>query len=123
MFEASPFAYALTFFLGIVLYTPILLFSSGKYKSGLKCAAAICLWLLMMTATTSLMSYINPDLLSSLMSTPGKSMQNPKSAPEQDGPSQPILPEHKRSSRKKIKSSRSRGPRQILIIVDRTVIR
>lgn len=108
MLEASPFASTLMFFLGIVLYSPILLFSSGKYKSGLKCAAAICLWLLMMTGTTTLMSYMNPNLLYSLTGTSEKTTQSPKSLRVQADPSTTSRFQHSRSGKRShIKKTKS----------------
>lgn len=61
MLENIPTQYAAIFFLGIVLYTPVLLFSTGKYKSGLKCAAATCAWLLMIVSTARLAEVIYPQ--------------------------------------------------------------
>ena len=60
---SDQMAYALAFFLGIVLYSPILLFSRERYKSGLKCAAAICLWLSSMVVTVTVLSRLNPELM------------------------------------------------------------
>src|SRR5689334_8883796 len=60
---SDQMAYALAFFLGIVLYSPILLFSRERYKSGLKCTAAICLWLSSMVVTVTVLSRLNPELM------------------------------------------------------------
>jgi hypothetical protein len=70
MLKEAPLGYALIFFLGLVLYTPVMLFSTGKYKAGLKCAASVCLWLIMMTGTLTLISRINPQMTSSFTMTP-----------------------------------------------------
>src|SRR5438034_11715076 len=68
-------AYALLFFLGIVMYNPIVLFSSGKYKAGLKCAGAICLWVIMMVSTARLLSLINPEIMDPLTTIASPSSQ------------------------------------------------
>lgn len=46
-----------------------MLFSTGKYKSGLKSAAAICVWLVMIVGTVTLLSWINPGLMARLTET------------------------------------------------------
>jgi hypothetical protein len=76
MFKEASVIYAITFFLGIVFYSPILLFSTEKYKSGLKCAAAICFWLIMMVSTVTLLFKINPELMRSL--TAGQTCETKK---------------------------------------------
>ena len=94
MFKEIPLAYAVVFFLGIALYTPILLFSTEKYKSGLKCAVAICLWLMMMIGTVTLLCHINPELMRSLGVVPFSALQEAAWASNSSSQIRPAQPSH-----------------------------
>jgi hypothetical protein len=60
MLPDLPVQYGVVFLLGIIMYTPVVLFSTGKYKSGLKCAAATCLWMLMVAASARVVALLYP---------------------------------------------------------------
>jgi hypothetical protein len=61
MIAELPIHYAIVFFLGMLVYTPITLISNGKYKAGMKAAAAISVSLLMLATTARLATTIYPS--------------------------------------------------------------
>ncbi len=65
MLSEPPVQYAALFFLGLMVYTPVILFSTGKYKEGLKCAAAICIWMVMMATAVRVVATIYPPIVTS----------------------------------------------------------
>jgi hypothetical protein len=65
MLRELPINYAMVFFLGMLVYAPITLIANGRYRAGLKCAAAMCGSLLMLSITARLATAIYPALSSS----------------------------------------------------------
>lgn len=60
MLRELPIEYAMIFFLGMLVYAPITLISSGKYKDGLKCVAVMCTCILFLAVTARLATTIYP---------------------------------------------------------------